>query len=88
MNLTNDAFNWDMLGSKMYVGELANCLPVRAINELTPGYKNIVACNIIVEKASQFVKINGIPESPLTNLLIENAAVDCKGLSTARDAKI
>jgi polygalacturonase len=87
MNLRNDAFNWDMLGSAQYVGELANRLPVRAVNKLTPRYTNITARTIIVEKASQFIKINGIPESPLTNLLIENADIHCKGLFISRDAK-
>lgn len=87
MNLRSTAFNWDMLGSTTYVGDLAIRLPARKINRLTPSYKNIVAKNIIVEKSSQFVKINGIPETPLENLLIENAEVNCKNLFVARDAK-
>ncbi|MFT2010009.1 glycoside hydrolase family 28 protein [Pontibacter sp. 13R65] len=87
MNLRNDAFHWDMLGSRTYVGELADRMPVREINKLTPSYKNIFARDIIVEKADHFVKIKGIPETPMTNLLIENAQVKSKGLFIARDAK-
>jgi len=87
MNLTSTAFNWDMLGGTMYVGDLALRLPARAINKLTPVYRNIVARSIIVEKASQFIKVNGIPESPLTNLLIENATINSNSLMSAADVK-
>lgn len=87
MSLRDEAFLWDMLGSRTYVGELADRLPAREINALTPRYENITARNIIIEKAKQFVKINGIPETPVTNLLIENADVKSKGLFIARDAK-
>lgn len=87
MNLTGNAFIWDMLGSKMYVGELANRLPLREINALTPSYKNISAKNIIVENASQFIRIKGIPETPLTNFKLENADIKAKKLISAADAK-
>ncbi len=87
MNLRGDAFHWDMLGSRTYVGELADRMPAREINRLTPSYKNIFARDIIVEQAAHFVKIKGIPETPMTNLLIENAQVNAKGLIIARDAK-
>jgi hypothetical protein len=86
MNLTGNAFTWDMLGSSMYVGELANRLPSREINALTPTYKNIIARNIIVENASQFIKLKGIPEAPMTSLLIENAQVRAKKLISFADA--
>jgi hypothetical protein len=87
MNLRDDAFNWDMLGSRTYVGELADRLPAREINQLTPGFKNIVARDIIVEKAKYFFKVKGIPESPLTNVLIERANINAKNLFTAHDIK-
>jgi hypothetical protein len=87
MQVNNAAFNWDMLGSAAYVAGLASRLPAREVNALTPRYRNIVARNIIVEKASQFVKINGIPESPLASLLIENATITCDKLFSAHDAK-
>ncbi|WP_240676264.1 glycoside hydrolase family 28 protein [Botryobacter ruber] len=87
MNLRDDAFSWDMLGSRTYVGELADRMPLREINRLTPEYKNIVIRDVIVEHAKHFLKIKGIPETPLTNLLIENAIVHSKGLIIARDAK-
>jgi hypothetical protein len=87
MNLTEDAFRWDMLGSRMYVGELADRLPVREINRLTPLYRNITAKDIIIEKARTFIRIDGIPESPLTGFSVENAEVHCKNVLISRDAK-
>jgi polygalacturonase len=87
MNLTGTAFRWDMLGSSAYVGVLAERLPARPVNRLTPGYRNIVARDIVVERASQFVKVTGIPESPLANVLIENADVTAKRLFAAADVK-
>jgi polygalacturonase len=87
MNLTGAAFNWDMLGSRTYVGELADRLPAREVNRLTPRYRNITARDIVVERASQFVKVTAIPESPLENVLIENADVNAKRLFAAADVK-
>lgn len=87
MNLTGAAFNWDMLGSSTYVGDLAKRLPAREVNRLTPVYRNITARNIIVENSSQFVKATAIPESPLTNVLIENATIKAAKLFTASDVK-
>jgi hypothetical protein len=49
-------------------------------------YRNIVAKDIIVEQASQFLKINGLPESPLNNFVIENAAIRSEKLITINDA--
>ena len=87
MDLTGTAFTWDMLGSKQYVGALAERLPAREVNGLTPAYRNIVARDVIVERASQFVKVTGIPESPLSNVLIENVDVTAKLLFAAADIK-
>ena len=86
MILRGDAVKFDMLGSRQYVGELADRLPARPVDKLTPGYRNITARNIIVEKARMFVDITGIPESPATNLLIENADVSARTAFKASDA--
>ncbi len=86
MNLSGNAFVWDMLGSRTYVGLLADRLPVREITPLTPSYRNITAKDIIVERASQFIKVTGIPETPLTNLYLENVtAENCERLIQLRD---
>lgn len=85
MNLTSTAFDWDMLGGTQYVGDLAIRMPAREINPLTPVFKNITARNIIIENSRQFVKINAIPESPLSNVVIENAIIRSTKLFTAAD---
>jgi hypothetical protein len=87
MNLTEDAFRWDMLGSRMYVGELADRLPVLEVNRLTPVYRNITARDIVIEKARTFIRIDGIPESPLNGFSVSNASVYCKNVMISRDAK-
>jgi hypothetical protein len=85
MNLKATAFHWDMLGSATHVGTLASRLPARPINPLTPHFANITARNILVEQASQFVKVEAIPETPLTNVLLENIEVNAQKLFTGAD---
>ncbi|QDH78219.1 glycoside hydrolase family 28 protein [Echinicola soli] len=88
MNLRQTAFRWDMLGQELYVGDLAKRKPLREVNELTPKFKDITIKDILVETASTFVNINGIPESPLENLHMENVVVkDSKKFFNADDAK-
>src|SRR5690606_14653005 len=88
MNLREEAFRWDMLGSPVHVGKLAERLPALPINSLTPNFKNTFAKDIIVENAKAFVRIEGIPESPMENFVIENATVNSKKLFNAHDAKL
>lgn len=87
MILRGEAFKFDMLGSKTHVGELANRLPARAINTFTPHFSRITARDLIVEKASMFIDITGIPETPVEQLLIENATINSRKLIAARDVK-
>lgn len=87
MILRGDAVKFDMLGSRQYVGELADRLPARPVDKLTPAYRNITARNIIIEKARTFIDITGIPESPAANLLIENADVRVRTAFKASDAE-
>ena len=75
-----NVFTWDLLGSAMYMGELAARYPERAINQLTPDVKNIHVKDFIVESANWFVAANGIPEIPFNNVLIENAEIKTKQL--------
>lgn len=86
MNLRNEAFRWDMLGSPVHVGKLAERLPALAINNLTPNFKNTFVKDIIVENAKAFVRIEGIPESPMDNFQLENANINSEKLFNAHDA--
>ena len=72
MTNVGEAFKWDLLGSKRYMGELASRIPPRAVNRLTPVIKDIKIRNFIVESAHKVLSINGIPEVPCSNILIEN----------------
>ncbi|MFC4873837.1 glycoside hydrolase family 28 protein [Negadavirga shengliensis] len=87
MNLRHTAFRWDMLGSEMYVGDLAKRTPPREKDALTPEFKNIHAKDILVENASAFINVTGIPESPMRNFSLENAVVNSERLFTAHDAR-
>lgn len=88
MNLHGTAFKWDMLGQPMYVGELAERMPPREVNSLTPVFKDIYMKDILVEKAETFIKVYGIPESPMENLNMEHIRVlESEKLLTINDAR-
>jgi len=87
MDLTGTAITADMLGSRMYVGALADRLPARPMNALTPLYRNVTVKDVIVENAGQFIKITGIPESPFRDFQLENAEVNCNKLIRISDAR-
>lgn len=76
----NDAFIWDMLGSRRWIGKLANRLPLRKVNELTPVVRNLHFRDFIVESSNKFINANCIPELPVKNVVIENGEIHCKEL--------
>ncbi|WP_209403377.1 glycoside hydrolase family 28 protein [Pseudozobellia sp. WGM2] len=75
MNIKRHALEWDLLGSRTYVGELADRLPKREITELTPRYRNLFFRNVEIHTEENFIKAKGIPEVPLTNVIMENLDV-------------
>jgi len=87
MNLEATAIKWDMLGTPGYVGDLAERLPAREVNSLTPFYRDIYITNLIIENSTHFLKVLGIPESPLTNLTIDNVDAKSSYLIVINDAK-
>lgn len=78
-----EAFKWDLLGSERYMGELAKRYPPRAVNKLTPVIKDIHIKDFIVESADKILSINGIPEIPCSNVLIENGQINSQKLIDA-----
>ena len=70
-----EAFTWDLLGSKMYMGELAQRNPPLAVTPLTPTVKDITISNFVIESADRMMTMNTIPEIPTTGILIENGTV-------------
>lgn len=85
-NILYNAFTVEMLGSKKWVGDLANRYPAREVNELTPEFKNIHIKDITVDGCARFIGVKALPERPLTNVLIENADVRCKDFLNIQDA--
>jgi len=86
MNLEATAIKWDMLGTPAYVGELAERLPIREVNKLTPFYRDISISNVIIENSTHFLKVYGIPESPLENLKLQNIKAKSSNLIIINDA--
>ncbi len=70
-----EAFTWDLLGTPEYMGELARRYPPLDITPLTPTVKDITIRNFIVESTDRLLSINGIPEIPCANVLLENGDV-------------
>ena len=85
MHQTGKAFQWDMLGASSSVGDLAARLPERPTTSLTPVFRKITAKNILIEQSDWFVKVNAIPERPLSDVLFENMSVKTKNFFTAAD---
>ncbi|MGN1376012.1 MAG: glycoside hydrolase family 28 protein [Prevotella sp.] len=70
-----EAFTWDLLGSEMYVGELARRNPPLEITLLTPTVRNITIRNFVVESSDRMMTVNAIPEIPCSGINIENGVV-------------
>ena len=77
MNIRRHALEWDLLGSRTYVGKLADRLPKLPINELTPVIRNMFFRDVIINTKENFIKAKCIPEIPLTNVVMENMDVTC-----------
>ncbi|ACU63321.1 glycoside hydrolase family 28 protein [Chitinophaga pinensis] len=88
MRLRLDAFRWDMLGARMYVGALADRLPALPVNKLTPVYRNIYAKDIVVDSARALVRVDGIPESPMTGFHLQNVEAHCTKFLQSIDANV
>ena len=66
------AFLWDMLGSRKWVGELADRLPARPINELTPVFRHLRFKDITVDDCPKLVSAVGLPEQPIDDVEFKN----------------
>ncbi len=70
-----EAFTWDLLGTKTYMGELAQRNPPLAVTPLTPTVKDIRISNFVIESADRMMSMNTIPEIPTTGVVVENGVV-------------
>lgn len=82
------AFYWDMLGSKQWVGELAERFPIREINKLTPKFSNMFFKDMTVGNCQQLIKATGLPESPIENVVFENLTTNNKIIETQDVSKL
>ncbi len=87
INISKNALEWDLLGSRTYVGELANRLPKLPINELTPIYRNIFLRDVQINTRNNFIVAICIPEVPLTNVVMEDLDVTCGKMLKISDVK-
>ena len=76
VNTPGSAISWDMLGSAMYVGKMAQRHPTPAVNELTPFYRNMHFKDIRVDNCKTLIKATGLPESPIEDVTFENIQSD------------
>ncbi len=77
MDVKKNAIEWDMLGLAMWVGELAERLPLRPTTPLTPYYRNITIRNVLGKTGRHCIQMEGLPESTAKDVLIENIQLEC-----------
>lgn len=85
IDIPGSAFRWDMLGSRKWVGDLAERLPAQPVSSLTPVYRNISIKDVIVENCLQLISATAIPESPLSEVTISNLTAKCKDMMRVQD---
>lgn len=87
MDVNFSALRWDMLGQAQHVGKAADRNFRVEVNALTPHFSKIKMDRIAIERSADCINIEGIPESPLSQ--VEFSRIEGKGTRflTAKDAK-
>ena len=85
-NTKNHAIFFDMIGLPMYVGELAERLPKRALTPLTPFYRDVTVRDVRGTSMKEAFKIKGIPESPASNVTLERIDIASENFINLIDA--
>ncbi len=86
LNTKHSALRWDMLGQALHVGKNADRNFKVEKNSLTPSFSAIEMRRIYIENAEDCIRIEGIPESPLENVQIEQVSGKGKRFFYGRDA--
>ena len=98
-NVTGPAFYCDMLGSLKWGGDLARrygqegkatateAEKLALLTPLTPHFHRVRISDVVVEGCSEFVHAIGLPERPLTDVLIRNAKVKATRYGIFRDVR-
>ena len=79
------AFYCDLLGSKRWMGELANRFPKPERTKFTPYFHDISVHDVIIEDCRELISYTGQPELPVKNVFFGNATVHCKGIGHVQD---
>ena len=68
----HSAICFEMLGSKRWVGKLADRFPAQPVGKLTPVFRNITFKNITIDKCPILIAARGLPEQPIENITFKN----------------
>lgn len=71
------ALSVDMLGSRKWGGDLAARYPARQLNQYTPNFSNIFISNVRIDRCDRLLAIQGLPERPVSNVILSNAEARC-----------
>jgi hypothetical protein len=80
-----------MLGSQKWGGELAKRFPLEgehprtSIPPLSPSFSNITISDVHIEGCQQFIHAIGLPERPLSNVLLHNVTARADKFIRLRD---
>src|SRR5699024_11517848 len=85
LQVAHSALRWDMLGNAIHVEEAADRNTEVAVNDLTPNFSDISISKILIEESGHTVNIEGIPESPLDNVVLSEIYGVGKNFLTAKD---
>ncbi|MBD5266835.1 MAG: glycoside hydrolase family 28 protein [Bacteroides sp.] len=75
------AIQVDMLGSKAWVGPLAERYPAQSISWMTPRFSDIHIDNIQISSCPLLIQAKGIPEMPVENFTLTNVKSTNRNIS-------
>jgi len=84
-NVLKSAFYCDLLGSKRWMGELANRFPKPERTRFTPYFHDISVHDVIIENCRELISYKGQPELPVKNVFFGNAKVNCQHIGHVQD---
>lgn len=87
MDVVHSALRWDMLGQALHVGKQASREFLVERNALTPHFSNIEMKNIYIGSSGDCIKIEGIPESVLTDVTLDRVYGHGTRYLSLRDVK-
>lgn len=84
-NLIYDAFCIDILGSRKWMGDLAERYPAQPVTPYTPEYREISVHDVIIENCRNMISAIALPERHARNIFFGNAEVHCQEIGRIQD---